>query len=261
MKSVIRIQSLLTICLAVLFLGCGDDTPAPPVGPVETPQIGVLSGTVTNARTGRPVRGAVVMLLGRQWESDAEGKYSFAQVNFSDAITITVEALDYASETLSIELKEVDFILDIPLTPLTNPEREIRDFLGTFSELIETIGGDELETIEELFAEDYLASDDLVTRFFGLNTGVIPANYDAVTPAITALFEEFNLVQFRFYDIEMNAPHTRQASAKLGLDVITEKGTRSVRREIVAKCELYFRKEESGWKIFFWQFLEADVHL
>ncbi len=242
-------------------MGCSDDSPVPPVGPVEPPQTGVVSGKVINARTGRPVRGAVVMLHGRRWESDADGKYGFAQVNFSDAITITVEALDYARETLSIELKEENYRLDIPLTPLTNPEKEIRDFLITFSELIETIEVDELETIEELYAEDFLASDDLVTRFFGLNTGVIPANYDAVTPAITALFEEFNRVQFRFYDFEMNVPHTRQASAKLGLDVITEKGTRSVRREIVAKCELYFRKEESGWKIFFWQFLEADVHL
>ncbi len=254
-----HIRDLLTICLMALFMGCGEDSSVTPAGPAKT--AGVVSGTVTNARTGRPVRGALVELSGRQRESDAEGKYSFAQVDFSDAITMTVEALDYARETRSFELKEEHLILDIPLTPLTDPDNEIREFLDTFSELIGTIELDNLETIEELFSEIYYASDDLITRFFGLNTGVIPANYGAVTSTITALFEEFNLVRFRFYDIEMNVPHTRQASAKLGLDVITEKGTRAVRREIVAQCELYFRKEESDWKIVFWQFLKADVRL
>lgn len=253
------IRCFLTMCLTVFFMGCGEDSSVTPVVPAES--VGLVSGTITNARTDRPVGGAVVELSGRQWESDAEGKYSFDKVDFSDAITITVEALDYARETLSFELQEEHIILDIPLNPLTNPDSEIRDFLDTFSELIATIELDNLEAIEELFAEDYLASDDLVTRFFGLNTGVIPANYDAVIPAITALFEEFNLVHFRFYDVEMNVPHTRQASAKLGLDVVTEKGRRSVRREIVARCELYFRKQASDWKVFFWQFLEADVHL
>ena len=76
-----------------------------------------------------------------------KGNTDLPKSTFRDAITITVEALDYARETLSIELKEENYILDIPLTPLTNPEREIQDFLSTFSELIETIEVDELETI------------------------------------------------------------------------------------------------------------------
>ena len=242
-------------------MGCGEDAPVPPVGPVGSPDVGMVSGTITNARTGHPVRGAVVMLLGWQRESDAEGKYRFTQVDFSDAITITVEALDYAVKTWTFALKAENLTLDIPLAPLTNPEEEIQDLLGRLSDLIETVDLDKLEEIEDLFTEEYIASDDLVTRFFGLNTGVIPVNNDDVTPAITALFEEFNRVQFRFHDIQMNVPHTRQASARLGLDIITEKGARSVRREILTKCEIYFRKEESNWKIFFWQLFEADIHL
>ena len=237
-------------------MGCGEDSPVTPVGPVEV--VGTVSGTITNARTGRPVRGAVVTIPGRQWESDAEGKYSFAQVDFSGAITIMVEALDYADETRTVALNTENLTVDISLAPLTNPEEEIRELLGTFSELIETA---DIDKLEELFTAGYLASDDLVTRFFGLNTGVIPANRNAVPQTITALFEEFSLVQFRFRDIEMNVPHPRQASAILGVVIITEKGARSVRREIVSRCEMYFRKEESGWKIFFWQFLEADVRL
>jgi hypothetical protein len=254
MKSTIRTRFFLTICLMIIFFGCGEDSPVTPVGPVEEPQIGMVSGTITNAKTGRPVRGAVVNLLGRQRESDAGGRYSFAQVDFSDAITITVEALDYAVKTWTFALKAENLTLDIPLAPLTNPEEEIQELLGRFSELIETVDLDKLEEIGDLFTEEYIASDDLVTRFFGLNTGVIPVNYDDVTPAITALFEEFNRVQYRFHDIEMNIPHTRQASARLGLDIITEKGARSVRREMTTKCEIYFRKEESSWRIFFWPF-------
>lgn len=256
-----HIRSFLTICLTALFIGCGEDSSVTPVVPAETPRIGVVSGTITNARNGRPVRGAIAMLLGRQWESDAEGKYRFVHVDFSDAITITVEALDYAVETRTVALGSENLTVDISLKPLTNPGEEIRGFLNRFSKLIETVDINRLEEIENLFTEKYLVSDDLVTRFFGLHTGVIPPNRNAVIPVFTALFDEFNLVQFRFRDIEMDIPHPRQASARLGVDIITQKETRSVRREIVSRCELYFRKEESGWKIFFWQFLEADVHL
>ena len=254
-----HIRYFLAICLTVLFMGCGDDSPVTPSGPAET--VGILSGTITNARTGRPVHGAVVELSGRQRESDAEGKYAFPQVDFSDAITITVEALDYADETRGVALYTEKLTLDISLKPLTNPDEEIRGLLDKFSELIETMDIDRLEEIEVLFTEQYLASDDLVTRFFGLNTGVIPVNRNAVTPVFTALFEEFNLVRFRFHDLEIDVAHPRQASAILGVDIITEKRARSVRREIISRCELFFRKEESGWKIFFWQFLEADVRL
>lgn len=249
----------LAICLTILFTGCGEDFPVTPVRPAET--VGVVSGTITNARTGRPVRGAVVELSGWQRESDADGKYTFAEVDFSDEVTITVEALDYADETRIVALNTEKLTVDISLEPLTNPDEEIRDLLDRFSKLIETMDIDKLQEIEDLFTEEYLVSDDLVTRFFGLNTSVIPVNRNAVTPVFTALFKEFNLVQFQFRDIKMDIPHPRQGSSRLGVDIITEKGTRSVRREIVSRCELYFRKEESGWKIFFWQFLEADVHL
>ena len=259
MKSIVHIRLFLIIYLAALFAGCGEDTPVSPVAPLES--VGLVSGTITNASTGLPVRGAVVTISGRQWESDVEGKYSFAQVDFSDALTIAVEALDYAGETRTVALNTENVTVDISLVPLTNPVDEIRSFLDKFSALIETVDTGRLLEIEDLFTEEYLASDDLITRFFGLNTGLIPVNRNAVTPVFTALFEEFNLIQFQFRNIEMDVPHPRQASAKLGVDIITEKGARSVRREIVTRCELYFRKAESGWKIFFWQFLEADVHL
>ena len=259
MKSKVHIRLFFTIYLTLLFAGCGEDSPVTPVAPVET--VGIVSGTITNAGTGRPVRGAVVTISGRQWESDAEGKYRFAQVGFSDAITITVEAIDYADDTRTVALNTENLTVDISLTPLTNPAEEIRGLLDRFSALIATVDIGRLLEIEGLFTEEYLASDDLVTRFFGLNTGVIPVNRNAVTPVFAALFEEFNLVQFQFREIEMDVPHPRQASAKLGVDIITEKGARSVRREIITRCELYFRKGESGWKIFFWQFLEADVLL
>ena len=90
-------------------------------------------------------------------------------------------------ETRTVALNTENFTVDISLAPLTNPEEEIRELLDTFSELIETA---DIDKLEELFTAGYLASDDLVTRFFGLNTGVIPANRNAVTPVFTALFED-----------------------------------------------------------------------
>ena len=169
-------------------------------------------------------------LAGRQRESDVDGKYTFAEIDFSDEVTITVESLDYADKTRIVALNTEKLTVDISLKPLTNPDEEIRGLLDRFSKLIETVDIDKLEEIEGLFTEEYLASDDLVTQFFGLNTGVIPANRNAVTPVFTALFEDFNLVRFRFRDIEMDVPHPRQASATLSVDIVTEKGVRSVRR-------------------------------
>ena len=200
-------------------------------------------------------------MLDLRLESAADGRYTFAQVNRSDALTLSVEALDYAAETRTFALNAEGVILDVLLTPLTNPAEEIREFLNTFSQLIETVNVDNLEEIEGLFTEGYIASDDLVTRFFGIDTGVIPAKFEEITPSITALFEEFNLVQFRFHGIQMNITNTRKAFARLGVDIITEKGSRADRQEIISECEIHFRKEASDWKIFFWQFFAADIRL
>ena len=94
-------------------MGCGDDSPVTPSGPAET--VGVVSGTITNARTGRPVHGAVVELSGRQRESDAEENTPLPKWIFRTAITITVEALDYADETRVLALNTEKLTLDISL--------------------------------------------------------------------------------------------------------------------------------------------------
>ena len=75
----------LVLNIGIVLFGCGEDSPVSPVRPVEEPQVGVVSGTITNAKTGRPIRDAVVKLSERQWITDIEGRYRFAQVDFSDA--------------------------------------------------------------------------------------------------------------------------------------------------------------------------------
>ena len=261
MKFTICVRFLLSIGLIAVFLGCGEDSPVDSRQTADEPRFSIVSGTITSARTGQPILGALVMMLDRRSESAVDGTYIFAQVDYSDALTVTVEALDYAGATQTFALNTEDVIVDIPLTPLTNPEEEIQEFLSTYSEFIGTMDINNLEEIEGLFTEGYIASDDLPTRFFGIDTGVIPAKFDAITASVTTLFEEFNLVQFRFYDIQMNITNTRKAFARLGVDIITEQGSRADRREIISGCEIHFRKEVSNWKIFFWQFFAADIRL
>ena len=121
--------------------------------------------------------------------------------------------------------------------------------------------GNNLEAIQAHFSQSYIAGADPVTRFFGLPTGVIPANYEQVIPWITRLFESYNTIEFNFYGIEMEITHTQKASAQLRLDIVTEKGARSEKGKVVSECEIFFRKEASHWKVIFWQFSKFDIHL
>jgi len=261
MKLPNRVQVVLATVLIAIFLGCGEDFPINPLPTDDEPELGTVLGTITDARTGQPISGAVVTMLDQRTESASDGGYSFTQINLSDNLTMTVEALDYVVETRTFVLNAEGATLHIFLIPLTNPDEEIQELLDTFSQLIKTMDVNNLDEIEGFFTEGYIASDDLVTRFFGIDTGVIPAKFETITLSIKTLFEEFKLVQFRFHEIKMNITNTRKAFARLSVDIITEQESRTHRREIISDCKIHFRKEAANWKIFFWQFCAADIRL
>jgi hypothetical protein len=75
------------------------------------------------------------------------------------------------------------------------------------------------------------------------------------------LYEEFDAIQFQFHDVQVELIHSGKASARLNLDVITERGPRPDRREITTECQIDFRKAESGWEIIFWRLFKAEIHL
>ncbi len=224
------------------------------------PKFGVVSGVITDATTGNPIPGVTVNLLGVTMKTEGDGKYDFTQVVYSEAHSLIIADIDYQPKKQSFELRADRVALNIPLVPLTNPEAELRQFLDVFSALLESVDMGKLGAIQGLFSETYLAGDDPIT-LFGLATGVIPATFDGVIPAITKLFEDFDALQFRFRNIRVDVTHSREASARFTLDIITEKGPRPDKQETIIECQMDFRKENSVWKIVFWQLFKVEVVL
>jgi hypothetical protein len=224
------------------------------------PKFGAVSGVITDATTGNPIPGVTVNLLDWTLKTEADGRYNFAQVGYSEAHNLIITDVDYQPKTESFELRTERVALNILLVPLTNPEAEIIQFLEVFSALIESMDIGKLGAIQGLFSETYLAGDDLVTLFV-LATGIIPATFDGVIPSITKVFEEYDAVEFRFRNIQVDVIHARKVSARLTLDTISEKGPRPDRREISVECRMDFHKENSVWKIVFWQLFKVDILL
>jgi hypothetical protein len=247
---------------AFYITGCGedatdtDDSPQP----IDELQFGAVDGIITDARTGNPIPWATASLLSQTVQVEVDGRYVFTQIGYANALELTVAAEDYEPQTQTFALNVARLALNIALTPLTDPQAEIQEFLDALSELIESQDANNMEAIQAHFSETYVAADDPVTRF-GLATGVIPANFKGVIPSVAKLFEEFDAIQFRFNEVQVSVKHTRQASARLNLEVITEKGPRPDRKEVVAECQIDFRKEQDGWKAIFWRLFRADVRL
>lgn len=262
MNCKVKIQKpLIVVGLALAYFACGDDSPVAPHQQPVAPQFGAVSGTITDARTGNPIPHATVTLLTQTTKVGVNGKYIFSQITYLDALSLTVEAADYATQTPTFALNTKSLVIDISLEPLTNPELEIRQFLNTLSELVGSKDGNNVEAIQAHFSQSYLAGADPVTRFFGLPTGVVPSNHEQVIPWILKLFETYSTIEFDFYGVMVEVTHTQKASAQMNFDVITEKGVQSDRQKIISECEIFFRKEASHWKVIFWHFSKFDIYL
>ena len=78
---------------------------------------------------------------------------------------------------------------------------------------------------------------------------------------MTQLFEEYVALEFLFKDVQPDITHARKATVVLSLDVTAEKGEQRDLREIKARCQFDFRREQSDWKIVHWQLFEIDIRL
>ena len=224
------------------------------------PKFGAVSGVITDGTTRNPIQGATVELLDKSMTTEANGAYNFIGIPYSENLSLTVIAADYQPKTENFQLRTDRLGLNILLMPLTDPEMEIIQFLERFSALIESLDISKLGTIQELFSESYITSDDPVT-LLGLAAGVIPAKFDEVIPTITAVFEKYDVLQFQFNKIRVEVTNSRQASARLSLHIISEHGPRPDRREMIVDCQMDFRKEDALWKIVFWQLFNIEFIL
>ena len=255
---------ILFFLLVVCISACGKaEDPLEPEPELEKPVVleyGTVSGTVTDAGTGNPIPGAIVKLLGVSVETGVEGVYSFQGVVYSDAHTLIVEDVDYKLYNQPFVLNQGRLVFDVALTPLKDPAVEAQEFFDNFSDLLESLDMDNIEAIQALFSETYVAADDAAT-LFGVASGIIPENYEDVVPAMTQLFEEYVFLEFLFKDIEIDVTHARKMAVTLRLDVNAEKGEQRDPRELKAHCKFEFRREDSDWKIIYWQLIELDIRL
>ena len=123
---------------------------------------------------------------------------------------------------------------------------EIQEFFDSFATLLESVDMENIEAIEVLFSETYVAADDPATLSPGLwdYSGKLCGWCSGNDPT----FEEYVSLQFLFQDIEMDIMHARKAAVTLQLDVNAEKGKKTDLREFKASCKFEFRREATDWK-------------
>ena len=224
------------------------------------PKFGAISGVITDSATGQPIPGVKVNLLDRSMTTEEDGRYNFTEVPYSENLMLMITATDYQPKMEKVQFRTGRLGLNISLVISTDPKMEIVEFLERFSVLIEALDIDQLELIQALFSEMYLAADDPVT-LLGLATGVIPAKFNDVVPTITKVFEKYDALQFQFNEIQVDVTNSRQASARLALHIMSEEGPRPNKREIIVDCKIDFRKENSAWQIVFWQLFNVEFLL
>ena len=224
------------------------------------PKFGAISGVITDSATGQPIPGVKVSLLDTSMTTEEDGRYNFTGVPYAESLMLMITAADYQPKMEKVQLRIGRIGLNISLVISTDPKMEIVEFLERFSLLIEALDIDQLELIQALFSEMYLAADDPVT-LLGLATGVIPAKFDDVVPTITKVFEKYDALQFQFNEIQVDVTNSRQASARLALHIMSEEGPRPNKREILVDCKIDFHKENSAWQIVFWQLFNVEFLL
>ena len=251
------------ICVVCLF-ACGETEDPIEIEPESEKtvvlQYGTVSGTVTDVGSGEPILGATVTLQGLSFTTGVDGTFAFHGISYDDAHTLTVADVDYKPYSQPFALNRPRLTVEVALTPLRDPEAEIREFFDHFSDLLESLDMDNIEPIRALFSETYVAADDPAT-LFGVASGIIPENYEDVVPAITQLFEEYVSLEFIFKDIEIDVTNARKMAVTLRLDINAEKGEQRDLRELKAHCKFEFRREGSDWKIVYWQLFELDIRL
>ena len=258
---ILKKTALLLLVLACIFACSETEEITEPES--EKPAMlayGTVSGAITDAGTGNHIPGSTVMLLGQSVETGVDGNYTFQGILYDDVHTLTVIDPDYKPYSQPVVLKQERLVVDVMLTPLKDPVVELREFFDNFAALLESVDIGNIEAIETLFSETYVAADDPAT-LFGVASGIVPENYADVVPAITQLFEEYVSIQFLFQNVGMDITHARKAAATLQLDVNAEKGEERDLRELKASCKFEFRREERDWKVVHWQLFELDIRL
>lgn len=256
------VKNGLILLLIVCMFACSETeevtTPEPETSVLT--EHGTVSGYITDVGTGNRIPGSTVTLLEETMETGVDGGYSFQGILYGTELTLDVMDPDYQSYSQPFTLQQERLIIDVALTPAKDTSVELQEFLDEFSDLLTTVDPENLEKIQTLFSESYVAADDPAT-LFGVASGIVPENYKGVVPAITQLFEEYTSLQFLFQDVEMDITHARKATLTLHLDIDAEIEGDPDLRTLMGQCQFGFRREGMDWKIVYWQLLALDIRL
>ncbi len=275
----IKIRFILPLLLLTILFACGttdEDSPTSPIvsepsvepdpiqpEPVVEPepkQFGTVSGRVTDAITNNPIPGVKVTFFGSEVETEVDGGFAFQDIPYNEEQVLNVSDPLYQPFTTPINLNEVRLVNNVSLTPLNDHEEQINSLLENLSDLLESLEIENLPDLENLFSETYSAADDPVTNV-GIISGVVPPNYEGVTPTFTNVFEQYSWLEFSYNNLEYDITHARKASVELLMGVESENADDKNMRHLEGRCQFDFRREGDDWKIVYWQLLNLDIKL
>lgn len=245
------VLAILLILNVLAIIGCGSDSEEKPA----IVEQGDIFGTVIDKETGLPIKNASVQIGGKTSQTDDKGKYTIESIPTSDNLKIVVTATDYAEYNDSLSLKQDFLSYDIALIPNISPSVPIIFVLDSLSEDIGSLDEGKTAEIQSCFSKDYVASNSAAT-VFGILAGVIPANYDAIPQAMKTVSGKYTklTVKFTNRDIKVGVD---TASVLMYVEIKAQtKPPDPMDYDIVASGKMYFKKENDGWKITFWELIE-----
>ncbi len=99
---------IVSMVAALMLMGCNDESkttsvPIPgPNNPTDpNQQLGSIAGTVVDQASLAPIANATIKVAGREYKSDAAGKFTITGLTVGQSVTITITAADYPERTFT----------------------------------------------------------------------------------------------------------------------------------------------------------------
>ena len=253
---------IIPLLIISFFLACAaDEVDEPkPIGPPEPQQFGTVSGIVTDAITGNPLPGVQVTLAGMMVETEVDGGFVYNDISYGEEKELMVSDMLYQPYSNQIVLNEVRLVNNVALSPLTDHQEGLDAVLEDLSTLLESLDMDNLPSLQSLFSESYFAADDEATQI-GVNSGVVPPNFEGVVPTFTNVFEQYSWLSLTYDNLVYDITHARKASIQMLMSVDSENAEDKNMRSLEGSCRFDFRREGSDWKIVYWQLMSLNIKL
>ena len=127
MKFQINLCFFVILIWVVTGLGCSEDSSSPAgeageeseqtLDLEEDSRSGMVSGIITDAKTGNPIQGVTVSLSNQTVTTGVDGRYVFTEVRYSDNHKLMVMGMDHQPKMKPFKLKAEQSQLNLSLDP------------------------------------------------------------------------------------------------------------------------------------------------